>query len=216
MGTAAKVGQRCLVLDRVAACLQSGVLYFMGVPKKSAKPKLPTLDLRSITPHPDKCRTVVRVELSFGETEHWIKLGQTEIRKHQLGNRSHENGWRLEARIPGATDGDHSAAYAIRLPLIGLHFEGILAGFTRFVAWVDPSEEPEEGDDHSDFNVPPPDYDPRKHPQAVACPRCKGSDKHVFLPDGYRLYVPPFDPELYQAVRGKRVEILVGPVFKDE
>ena len=189
----------------------------MGVPKKETpKPRIQHVDLKPITPHPDKCRTLVRIELSFGERQSWISMGQSEIRKHSLGDRSHENGWRLEARIPGATDGDHSAAYAIRLPLIGLHFEGVVAGGSRFVAWIDPNEAPEEGDDHSDFCVPPPDYDPRKHPRSLPCPSCKGSSKHVFIPEGHRLYVPPFDPELYQLVRGKRVEILVGPVFKDE
>ena len=44
------------------------------------------------------------------------------------------------------------------------------------------------------------------HADAHKCDACKGEKAHAIVP----LYVPPKNPELYAALRGRRVEIITG------
>jgi len=79
-----------------------------------------------------------------------------------------------------------------------------------FNAWVDPDIGME-----SDFRVPRPGYNPMEHPNATRCEepgRCGGP--HVIVPEN--MYAgAPFDAELYKAVRGRRVEVQIGPAYPD-
>lgn len=185
----------------------------MAVPKKAeiANPLVKYTDLRSITRSSDTCRTSVLIHLDWETKVPWLEFGQAEIRFQKESSQS-DGRHRLEARMTaGITDFEHDSAFAVRLPITGLTFQGVNYHRTRFTAWVDPNEDPAFS---PDFRVPRAGYDPTKHKDAHKCKQCKGKEGHIIVPEGF--YVPPFDAELYEAVRGKMIEISIGPVFKDE
>ena len=113
----------------------------------------------------------------------------------------------------GVTDFEHDSAWALRLPLIGLTWDGLLVHYhtAHLLAWVDP-------DDLDGFNVPGPGYDPAKLPGAHKCKdkQCLKNDPtgHIIVPEGN--YVPPTNPVLYRQVRGKMLEITIGPTPKED
>jgi len=169
------------------------------------KPLVPKLDLLSITRRTKTCRTYVQLELEpHGERFTWITFGEGSLR---TGDRK-DGRWRLEARmVEGVVDTSHDPCLALRLPLIGLAFEWTDNHMHRFHAWIDPDS---RGIRQPDFHVPTPGYDLRTHPKTCVCKdsACKGEKRHFVVPPGF--YVPPFDPELYKLVGGKRVEIIMG------
>jgi hypothetical protein len=178
-------------------------------------------DLRDITRDSKRLVCTVTIDLGWAEDGRtnklcWLRFGQVQIRKgHKAGE------YRLEAHLKdNACDLEHDTAYAVRLPLVGLQLDDLVVNYsqTHFVAWVNPDVD--EG--FSDFHVPRPGYNPMKHEDAWLCDGiydekkkkyCKWNEgkPHVILPEGF--HVPPFDKELYRAVRGKKVEIVVGPVL---
>lgn len=182
-------------------------------------------DLRGITREPDKLFCLVTIHLgwaSSGEVKvDWLKLGQVSL------VRVGKTGWRLEAHLKdNACDFEHDTAYALKLPLIGLELDDLAIYYSRahFVAWVHPDAAPGRSSS-GDFHVPRAGYDPTKHADAIVCDGvynekkkkyCKWNDgeKHVIVPEGF--YVPPFDRELYRAVRGKKVEIVIGAPWPEE
>jgi hypothetical protein len=169
--------------------------------------KAEATDLRAISRDSARLVTHVRLYVDWDNRNaiEWLTLGASSVR---YNSSTHKHS--LEARLGGgATDFEHDSAYAIRLPLIGLKFDDLLVynHQTRLVGWVDPEDE-------ENFRVPRPGYDPTKLPDAFTCKECKGKDKHVIVPEGY--YVPPRDRDLYRAVRGKRVDIVIGYVDEEE
>ena len=169
-------------------------------------------DLRSITRMSDKCLTTVTIHLDWEKKTTWLQFGAAQLRtqKDRPDGRH-----RLEARMTeGVTDFEHDSAYALRLPLVGLFFEGVEYHQSTFSAWIDPNDDPNGGGRFTDFHVPRSGYDPTKHPETHKCKQCKGKESHLIVPEGF--YVPRFDKELYEAVRGKRVDIRIGPTFKDD
>lgn len=167
-------------------------------------PAQPT-DLRSITRMSDVFRTRVTVHMvEYGVSNlQWLILGLTQLTPRRGAN---EGRWTLEAKMTeGVTDFEHDSACAMRLPLIGVTFEHVISGLVRFNAWIDPN-------DFDDFRVPRAGYDPTKHPKAIICEDKHCEKSHVIVPEGF--FVPPMDRDLYKAVRGKRVEIIMGPTFK--
>lgn len=172
--------------------------------------KVERTDIREITRYPDLCRTTVRLFPSWDDREaiDWLIAGQGELRHHEK-----RGTWELLMRLTeGVTDFEHDSAYAFQLPLIGLTFDSLYYHQTTFVAWVDPN-------DFENFRVPRPGYNPMKLPGAYCCKDkdCRREDPkgHMIVPeDNYAGPMP--DRELFQAVRGKRVEIKIGPFFKEE
>lgn len=168
-------------------------------------------DLREITRHTDKCRTLVRLFPDWNEQNaiDWITCGQANLQHNER-----QNIWMLKVYLTEwVTDFEHDTSYAFQLPLIGLSFQSLDYHQTTFAAWVDPNNL--EG-----FRVPRPGYNPMKLPDATRCKGrksdyCKIGEPHIIIPEGY-LAGPPTDLELYKAVRGKKVEIRIGPVYKDE
>lgn len=144
----------------------------------------------------------------------WLWLGETSLERPGSGT---GKTWWLQAGLGPRrrknegvpTDREHDNAWACRLPLIGVELESIRYHHTVISAWV--------GTDPTDFHVPLPGYDPRRHPDAVVCaekscleiPPEDGGGSHIIVPEGF--YVPPFEEELFQAVRGQRVEITFFP-----
>lgn len=163
-------------------------------------------DLSSITRNPKKYFGCITID----DREPWLLFGEANIRVD--GRES--TAW-IEAHLSGnACDAEHDTAWAFKLPVIGLSLGkmGVHYSKTYFNAWVDPDAE-------RYFHVPRPGYNPMKHPKASICDGvydikkhkyCKWNDKkkHVIIPEGF--YVPPFDRELYEAVKGKRIEIVIG------
>jgi hypothetical protein len=186
-------------------------------------------DLRSITRDSKRFVCHVTIDLGWTRSGHpwklqWLTMGQAQIHSQRDNN---DGRWRLEAHLKdNACDFEHDTAYAVRLPLIGLQLGPLAVHYSRthLTAWVDPDAGDETGR-HSEFHVPRPGYNPMEHPEASRCEGiynetkeqwCKWNDgkPHVIVPEGF--YVPPFDKELYDAVRGKRVEIVIGPAFEDD
>ncbi len=174
---------------------------------KTPEPAFPVLDLRHLTcAKDDRRRTTIFLETSFEVCVEWITVGSVSL---MPWNDRRSGRWSLESKIAGgATDFDHSTVRIVRLPLIGLEFEHA-SGAVRFHAWIDP------GADDSEFRVPPPDYDPVAHPKTHTCkdgPCAK--NPHPIVPEG--LFLPPFNRELFEQVRGKRVEIVMHQARSEE
>lgn len=173
-------------------------------PRTAAKVAVLALtDLSGITRNSHKLLTTVTIEDGdmMRDRIEWLRLGQARVRH---ARDRHDGRWVLEAYLDkGATDFEEDSAYAIRLPLIGATFEGVDYHTTNLLAWVDPNA----GGPHPEFHVPTPGYNPLKHPDTTVCKRCK--PHHPIVPTG--MYVPPFDPDLYALVAGKKVSIHVGP-----
>lgn len=163
-------------------------------------------DLSDITRQSDKCKTVVSINLGSNPKfdrnfTRWVEFGQA--------NFSVERSI-LEAFLEeGVYDFEHDSCLALRLPLIGVELASVDYHWTELRGWVDPNNS-------DDFHVPRPEYNPAKHPKAVRC-KCAewqvvdaeaGRKYHTLVPDGF--YIPPFDAELYEAVRGKPVKINLG------
>lgn len=172
-------------------------------PKKAEKTQpIPTLDLRPITRSTDFCSLEVRLHWDWDLNFVWIRAGQASLRL------DHSRFKYLHAYLPvGVTDFEHDSAYAFRLPLVGIELKDLSYHQTEIQAYID-ANNPE------DFHIPPPDYNPMKHPKSFTC-KDKGCEKHhIIVPEGF--YCPPRDPELFEKVKGKRVEILFSPVYPKE
>lgn len=162
-------------------------------------------DLRAITRRSDTCVTTVGLRLSWEERNfRWLVLGEAHLSSREGGNK----GWTLKAYLTsGVTDFEHDSAYALQLPLIGVQLDSVYYHSSHIVGWVSP-------EDASDFRVPRPGYNPMEHEDAVKCDGDRCGGPHVIVPENH--YCPPFDRELFEAVKGKRVEIHIGPVVPKE
>lgn len=175
----------------------------MRTKERPPKPDLPAAaDLRPITRSSDRLVTRVQLNIDFNKSD-WLLFGMSDLRFHENLKQ-----WSLQAYLDGgATDFEHDSAYAIRLPLVGLHFDSLFYHQPRFTAWVDATNP-------RDFNVPTAGYDPRKMEGAHRCKTCTGKESHVIVPEDF--YVPPFDPALFNMVKGQRVEITIGFVSEED
>lgn len=188
-----------------------GVFHWKG---SVLKHEFVPVDLTEITRHSNVCRTVVFIQLDWAlkTRTKWLTLGQARIRKRRES--TYDGAWVLDAYlVEGATDFEHSSSFALCLPIIGLTYQGTEYHKSEFTAWVDPN-------DPEGFRVPPPGYNPMAHPEAEECsgfydPKkkqyCKWNDgkPHVIVPSG--MYLPPSNQDLYKSVRGKQLEIVIGP-----
>ncbi len=178
------------------------------VARTEEKPLVELTDLRSITRNSKHCRTTVTIQPVSWDSSHrikWLVFGEM-----QLQHMEKTEEWTLAARMTsGITDFEHDSAHAFKLPLVGLVFESYI-DYSNVVmnAWIHP-----DSDDR--FRVPRPGYDPTKLRDARLCSgkpgECKFPGKaHMIVPEG--CYAgPPHDLELYNRVRGKRVEIRLSP-----
>ena len=156
------------------------------------------LDLRSITRDSNKCRTSVILQWDWQTRIEWIICGMVDFREDKTKR------WTLQAYLnKGATDFEHDSAHALGLPLIGLTFDRLYYSRSAFTAWIDPN------DDSDSFRVPLPGYNPAKLKNTIKCNDKHCDEKHIIVPEGY--YYPPHDAKLYDLVKGKKVEISVGP-----
>jgi len=176
-------------------------------PTPTRKSLIEYTDLRSITRRSDKWHTIVTVEThddtGFRKNITWLEFGEVQLRS--TGRESGADGcYELRAYLlENVVDFEHDSAYALSLPLIGVRLGPMAVHYHQvsLCGWIDPNVD-------DNFRVPRPKY----NPMALADTR---RDKELtIVPEGF--YLPPFDVELYKAVRGKKVEITISPVYKDE
>ncbi len=163
---------------------------------KTEKPKpFPELvDLRAVTREADRFLTQVIIHNPHTMGQHiWIQAGLSDLSK---GKRPF-----LRIRLDyGVTDFEHDSAIAVTLPLVGLKFKSAYNGTVFAEGWINPTEP---------FNVPPPGYNPAGAEGVHLCdhyPICK-KDPHPMIDN----FVPPEDRELWNKIRGWRVEIILSP-----
>lgn len=167
----------------------------------------PELDFRKLSRNADKILTSVVLVTDLTRTA-WIQLGEIMLRERDA---SHYRGvWRLGAYLQDATDFEHDSAWLLQIDLIGVEFTAVEYGQTRLHGYI-------KADSEEDFRIGNADYDP-----IAAGKECKGTKKeycrrgtpHVIVPEGF--YVPPVNAELFNIVRGRRVEITTGLSHKEE
>lgn len=166
---------------------------------KPNSPKVESLDLRGITRDSAHLRTKVTLEFEYkSKVDPWIIFGEAKF------NTELKDGAVVIGGLfnKGTTDPCHDSAYAIRFQVIGLTFKHLWYHTATFQAWIDPN-------DPDAFRVPAPGYNPAKIKGIKKCTDGMCRERHIILPDGF--YVPPFNPTLWEVVRGCRVEISVGP-----
>lgn len=184
----------------------SGVRFPSQAPRTNMnKSALEYTNLNDITRNSDVAITLVTIQpdyRKFREAFRWLEFGEAELRNDE------RICW-LDARLTaGVTDFEHDSAHALRLPLIGLTFQHLWYQNAYFKAWVNPN-------DPDGFRVPRAGYNPMKLPDAYTCESdyCK-EEPHIVVPEGY--YCPPYDEELYEAVRGAELEIIIGLRHKEK
>lgn len=167
----------------------------------------PAMDFRALSRNSKKIRTSVVLWSDWTQSE-WIQLGEIMFRE----NHDLRGTWLFGAYLSNSTDFEHDAAWLFKMELIGVRFTSCAYGQTSFEGWI-------KSDDSGDFRVPPPDYNPLKHKDASKCggtakEYCKRGEPHVIVPEGF--YVPPENPELFDIVRGRRIEVTTGICCKEE
>ena len=160
-------------------------------------------DLSDITRRSDRAMTTVIIQPDYrgiNEPLKWLEFGEAQLRKEE------RICWLSAYLTEDVSDFEHDSAHALRLPLIGLEFKHLWYQSAYFRAWVNPNNP-------DDFRVPRAGYNPMKHPDAYTC-EAEYCEPHIIVPEGY--YCPPHDVELYDAVKGREVEIIIGLRHKEE
>jgi len=170
---------------------------------------IPTLDLRKYCRDSDKIETTVSVKWDWDRMHEfvWLKLGQVRLtQRESLDINRHV--WTFDSYLGGHTDFEHDSAFVLRMELIGVQFKSLRYGRTVIEGFVNPNLD----DQYDDFSVPTEGYDPFEGSEE--CEECQGQneerEKHLVVQEGH--YVPPSNPELYELIRGKRIEIQTGIV----
>lgn len=162
------------------------------------------VDLTNITRNSNASLTEVFIHDSiYGKSFPWLKLGESSLEKNRAGS------FRLKAYLTaGVTDAEHSSAYALILPLIGVDFDDmyIYNNITHLIGWVDST-------DIDTFCVPLEGYNPMELPEASVCKdkACvkENPSSHIIVPEGY--YTPHSNRILFNQVKGHKVSIRIGP-----
>lgn len=166
---------------------------------KTKEPLVQLTDLTAISRDAGRCLTAVTL---FQESlrqlpVEWLRAGRGSL---SCDHNYHRPGlWVLSARLGrGATDPEHDTPFAFKLPLVGVEIERVEEGCVWAHGFVDAY-------DGEEFRVPRPGYDPFKKRGASTC-RYRGCCvRHPIVPEG--CYVPKFDAALYEAVKGRLVDI---------
>lgn len=153
------------------------------------------VDLSSITRDSDKVYTKVLLARSRDDWEirKWLRFGQAQLRMEE------HSCWISAYLASGVTDFEHDSAYALKLPLIGVKYKYTMWHDSHFEAWIDPNSE-------DDFRIPPVGYNPMAREDIHICENCE--KPHIIVPEG--CYLPPVNKNLFEKVKGRRVEIVIG------
>lgn len=166
----------------------------------------PNMDFRPLSRNSDKIETTIILYTDYERSE-WIKLG--EIMMRERGS-NFKGIWQLSAYLLNATDFEHDTASILRMELVGVTFTAVEYGQTRFEGFI-------RADEEDQFRVGGPDYNPLTLKDTKQCKGtrkdyCKWADgkPHPIVPEGF--YIPPVNAELFNIVRGRRIEVVTGPV----
>jgi hypothetical protein len=163
----------------------------------------PDMDFRPLSRNSDKISTTVTLYTDY-ERSAWIKLGEIQLREH---NSNHRGVWMLSAYLLNATDFEHDSAHLLKMELVGVTFTAVEYGQTRFEGFI-------RADDEDVFRVGGPDYNPLLLKETTRCKRCRGKEAHPLVPEGH--HVPPLNAELFNIVRGRRIEVVTGILHQKE
>jgi len=160
-------------------------------------------DLREISRGSRRCRTKVYLTDGFGRDRQslWLDFGEAELLKRGSGNQPAS--WCLSSYLAeGATDREEDSAFALSFDVIALELSMVRGHRVVFGAIVDPTQ-------GGSFRVPRPGYNPLLHPDTITCQDVAclehSCGAHPIVPNGF--YQPPHDPELFEAVRCRPIEI---------
>lgn len=158
-------------------------------------PWLPEVDLRSIS-RPGM-RTSISVVVGLRAWP-WITLGAL----HYISLEHQDGRHFLEARMrDGVTDFEHDSVHILVLPICGVQFKGLYGGCAHIDCVLDAYRP-------NDYRVPRAGYDPTKEDKdVVTCTKCE--EPHLIVGEGF--YQPPEDIEGYAKLRGRRLQIHIGP-----
>jgi len=168
----------------------------------------PPLDLRSVSLLADKCIGTVKVERTRDNWSEWLQFGQASLYRSY-----DEDHWLLMVYSSDdvVVGPEHSQVTLVSLPLIGVSFRWCDRHWTRLSAYIDPDDD----DKGNNFRVPgTATYDPRTHPKSRPCKidTCARTTPHILVPE--EVQTPPFDATIFEAVRGRRVQIILGVNFE--
>jgi len=168
------------------------------------------IDISGICRNNKKKRVAVKIIPGFGTRPHrWLTLGEASL--YPIGDPS-RGIWQLASYLSdgddrgAVTDPENDSAFACRFLVANPVLQRVQYSAVSIVATV-LNEGRFHGDGglygEPDFHVPASaDYNPCKT-DGTECEEC--DEPHTIVPSDF--YVPPFDPKLYEQVRGHRVEI---------
>lgn len=160
-------------------------------------------DFRKLSRHSDRILSTIDIQDHDYRMFTWLTFGEAHLNQH-----STLKTWTLKAYLLDATDVEHDSAYLFQMDLIGVEFSSIGYGQTQLGGYIHPR------DVHT-FRVPPADYDPFKDATV-----CSGSKRHCKWGEGKKhpitKYIPDANSELFDILRGARVEIRTGAVLPKE
>ena len=164
----------------------------------------PDMDFRPLSRNSDKISTTVMLYTDY-EPSAWIRLGEIQLRER---DNNHRGAWMLSAYLLDATDFEHDSAHLLKMELVGVAFTAVEYGQTRFEGFI-------RADDEDAFRVGGPGYNPLMLKGTTQCKQCRrGKKTHPIVPEGH--YVPPINAELFNIVRGRRIEVVTGILHQKE
>jgi hypothetical protein len=160
-------------------------------------------DLREISRGSRRCRTKVYLtdRVNLDRHELWLDFGKANFLRRESDNQP--SLWTISSYLAHcATDIYKDSVFALAFDVIALELSMVHAHHVVFEAIVDPMQ-------GNFFRVPRPGYNPLLHPDTVICQNEACLEHHCgahpIVPDGF--YQPPHDPELFEAVRCRPIEI---------
>lgn len=155
----------------------------------------PVLDLRRDGLSP--ISTVITVHANY-RGHAWIHAEEIELTELS-GQRG---SWVLDVKLRGAADVEHDTAVALRLGLTGVAFRMASGG----QLWLDGHL---AGNDLTMFRVPEPGWNQLEGAAKCTHMDCRSRNaRHVIVSEGR--YIPQPNVELFERLRGLRVEIVTG------
>ena len=166
-----------------------------------------TLDLRKRARDAQKAITTIYVTDEWDQkAEEWLVLGPIEMHKRERNGK-----WTLRAYACGPrnihlTDYEHDSAQLLSFDIIGLQTDMVINGRFILSGWI-------ETDPTSDgFRIPTAGFNCAKGAVPCDVKECKGEHAHLIG----EYYCANHNPELYEQLRGRRLRIETGPVYKTD
>jgi hypothetical protein len=159
-----------------------------------------TVDLTSIAYGSTHIKTTLSLLNDEDRYVPWITIG--EVRILRLDGRDE---WILSAEAADhSTDETHDNIKILALRLCGVTFKNVMHHGCVYLVGTICAEE------SNDFRVPPPGYEPKAQRNSITCVTC--DEHHPLIPGAH---MPPKNPELFERLKGRKVEISIRTLSKD-